>query len=132
LSERRRLVACSDVLGALGVVRFAVLSSVAVCVPALPAGAALKIDADTTAESLTVDVHGRAQVSWTANGTRRTAVVSGSSVRYRGRLKKAASAVRVAPTVPFALLQLRLAPASTERSGTGSCTWRAGMEIPRS
>jgi hypothetical protein len=96
------------VLGALAVLRFGVLSSLAICVPALPAGAALKIDSDTTAESLTVDVHGRAQVSWTVNGTRRTAVVAGSSVRYRGRLTKAASAARVAPTVPFALVQLRL------------------------
>jgi hypothetical protein len=91
----------------LRVLRFAVLSSVVVCAPA-PASAALKIDSGTTAESLGVDAHGRAQVSWTTNGTRRTAVVSGSSVRYRGHVKRTAAAVRVTPTVPFALLQLRL------------------------
>ena len=55
-----------------------------------------------------VDTSGRAQVSWTRAGVRRTAVVSGSHVRYRGHVKGTASAVRVAPTVPFALVQLRL------------------------
>ncbi len=87
--------------------KFAALSSVVVCAPA-PASAALKIDSSTTAESLSVDAHGRAQVLWTAHGTRRTAVVSGSSVRYRGHVKRTAAAVRVPPTVPFALEQIRL------------------------
>jgi hypothetical protein len=86
---------------------FAVVSSVVVCAPA-PASAALKIDSSTTVESLRIDAHGRAQVSWMSDGARRTAVVSGSSVRYRGHVKRTAAAVRVAPTVPFALVQIRL------------------------
>lgn len=89
-------------------VRIALLCSVVACVPALPASAALKLDSGTSAETLTVDAHGRAQVSWTRVGTRRTAVVTGSSVRYGGGIASSADAVRVAPTVPFALAQLRL------------------------
>ena len=77
------------------------------CVAAAPAGAALKVDSGTTGAKLVVDAQGHAQVSWTRGGTRRTAVISGSSVRYGGSIG-GSTGVRVTPTVPFALVQIRL------------------------
>jgi hypothetical protein len=77
------------------------------CVAAAPADAALKVDSGATGAKLVVDARGHAQVSWTSAGTRRTAVITGSSVRYGGGIG-ASTGVRVTPTVPFALAQIRL------------------------
>jgi hypothetical protein len=77
------------------------------CVWAVPANAALKVDSGTTGARLVVDAQGHAQISWTRGGTRRTAVITGSSVRYGGGIGASAGA-RVTPTVPFALVQLGL------------------------
>ena len=72
------------------------------------AGAALRLDSETSNESLIVDARGDAQVSYTSRGASRTVIVSGSRVRPGRGLRQAPGALRVHPTVPFALVQFRL------------------------
>jgi hypothetical protein len=88
--------------------RLVLLGCLLALVIAAPAGAALKIDSDTTSAKLAVSADGRAQVTWTKGGKKRTAVVSGTSVRYAGAIAKTSKAVSVTPTVPFAIVQLQL------------------------
>jgi hypothetical protein len=77
-------------------------------VAAAPAAAALRLDTDTSHESLLVAADGRAQVTYSAHGTTRTVLVTGSTVRYGGTLAASAAAKRVTPTVPFAIAQYAL------------------------
>jgi hypothetical protein len=90
-------------------VRCTLFAIVAVCAWSGAASAALKLDSETSHESLIVDDRGDAQVSFTSRGASRTVIVSGSTVRYAGGgLKQAPDAKRVTPTVPFALVQYSL------------------------
>jgi hypothetical protein len=86
----------------------ALLAAIAAFVSSGPAGAALRLDSETSNESLIVDARGDAQVTFTSRGAWRSVIVSGSSVRVAHGLRLAPGARRVPPTVPFALVQFRL------------------------
>lgn len=85
------------------------LSAALLLVAAGSASAALRLDSDTSGESLVVAAHGAAQVTFTSRGSTKTVVVSGSSLRFAGGLSQSPDAQRVPPTIPFALVQYRLA-----------------------
>jgi hypothetical protein len=86
-----------------------VVTLVAACLGAGPAHAALRLDSGTSHESMVVDARGTVAVTYTTGGRSRTVVVSGSSVRYGGAgVTASPAAQRVAPTVPFALVQISL------------------------
>lgn len=92
-----------------GLVARVLLVALAACAWCGTATAALRIDSDTSHASLIVDASGDAQISYTSRGAARTVLVSGSSVQYGGDgLQQAPGAVRVQPTVPFALVQFSL------------------------
>jgi hypothetical protein len=88
--------------------RILLILAVAVSASAPAARAALKIASTASGATLAVSADGRAQITWTQGGVRRTAVVTGSSLRYNARIANTSRAVHVAPTVPFALTQLQL------------------------
>jgi hypothetical protein len=87
----------------------ALLVIVGACASSGAASAAMRLDARTSHESLVVDARGDAQISYTRGGAARRVIVRGSTARWsRRRLRQAPDAVRVRPTVPFALVQFRL------------------------
>jgi hypothetical protein len=85
------------------------IAGLMVCVVSQAANAAVRLDSDTTGESLIVDSHGDAQVTFTSRGASKTVVVSGSTIRFGADgVSQSPTATRVTPTVPFALVQFRL------------------------
>ncbi|HEY1479199.1 MAG TPA: hypothetical protein VGF46_04185 [Gaiellales bacterium] len=88
--------------------RACLLSLIALCASALPADAALRIAANASGAKLAVSADGRALVTWTQGGVHRSAVVTGSKARYAGTITPSATAVKVTPTVPFAVAQMQL------------------------
>jgi hypothetical protein len=81
---------------------------IATCLAPLSASAALRLDSETSGESLIVDAQGNAQVTFTSRGASKSVVVSGSSLHFGGGLSASPTAKHVTPTVPFALVQFRL------------------------
>jgi hypothetical protein len=90
---------------------FTAMTAAFVAALAIPTAghASLLVDRATSHESLVVDASGHVKITWYARGATRTAVVIGSRLSYPAKGVGAQAAVKVPATVPFAVVQYRLA-----------------------